>query len=176
MFKSEAIRQTLEKYLKNNSFESLSIPLTVAATDFINGRIKYFSHGTLIDALLASAAVPAIFQPVIIDSKVYVDGGLLNNLPVEPLLQNYEVIIGVHVNPLNTAIHKLDIRTVIERSFLITISNTIQSKKEKCTVFIEPHELCRFRVLEMKHANEIFDIGYKATMQMKDKILAVYNP
>jgi NTE family protein len=174
-FKSEAIRRTLEKNIKKNSFESLRIPLTVAATDFINGKTDYFSSGNLINSLLASAAIPVIFQPVIMDSNVYVDGGLLNNLPVEPLLFGCEIIIGVHVNPLNKSIKDFSIRTAIERSFHMAIAHTIYSKKEKCSVFIEPRELYRFRAFDMKHTREIFEIGYEAAMEQKEKIRSLHN-
>ena len=174
-FKTEAIRKTLEKNINNDSFDGLSIPLTVAATDFINGNIKYFSSGALIEKLLASAAVPVIFQPVVIDGNSYVDGGLLNNFPVEPLLKNCDIIIGVHVNPLDTSIHELDMRTMVERSFHMSIAHTVELKKEKCSVFIEPLELCSYRIFDMSHTDEIFEIGYRATMQLKEKILSFYK-
>lgn len=174
LFKSEAIRKTLEKYLKVKSFEKLSIPLTVAATDFINGKTDYFSAGNLVNILVASSSIPVIFQPVIIDNKMYVDGGLLNNLPVEPLVNNCKTIIGVHVNPLNTSLNDFNLRSMIERSFHISIAHTIKEKVKQCSVFIEPAELHRFHVFDMKHASEIASIGYKATMEQKEKILAFF--
>lgn len=171
LFKSEAIRKTLEKNLAENSFEKLSPQLIVTATDFINGQTRYFSEGDLINTLLASSAIPVILQPVIIDGKLYVDGGLLNNFPVEPLLGNCEVIIGVHTNPLNTSIKDFSLRMVVERSFHMAIAHTIEHKKEKCSIFIEPPELSRFRVFDMRHANEMAEIGYKAGMDLKSEIL-----
>jgi NTE family protein len=171
LFKSEAIRKTLEKNIKKNSFESLSIPLTVAATDFIHGKIKYFTSGDLINALLASSAIPVIFQPVIIDGCVYVDGGLLNNFPVEPLQGFYDVIIGSHVNPLNNSLKDYGLRVAIERSFHLAIAHSIQAKKTDCSICIEPYELHCYHTFDMKHANEIFDIGYRATMDEKEKFV-----
>jgi NTE family protein len=52
----------------------MKMPLYVAASELTQGKIEYFSEGALFDALMASASVPFIFPPVILDGKFYVDG------------------------------------------------------------------------------------------------------
>ncbi|MEO8151395.1 MAG: patatin-like phospholipase family protein [Bacteroidia bacterium] len=174
-FKSETIRKTLKRNLKHDSFEELLIPLTVAATDFLNATTTYFSKGELIKPLVASSSIPVVFQPEKINQTIFVDGGLLNNLPVEPLIGNCDIIIGVHANPLNTRLKKLTLSTVIEHSFHLAIAHTIKEKKKQCTIFIEPLALSRYHVFDMKHATEIAAIGYKAAMLQKEKILSCYK-
>lgn len=171
LFKADAIRKTVEKNLKAKTFSELKIPLTVAATDFGNAQIAYFTSGSLVDAVVASSTIPVIFQPEIINGNMYVDGGLLNNFPVEPLLNSCDVIIGVHVNPLNTQLKDFNLRSAIERSFHMSIAHTIKEKSMRCTVFIEPYELHRFHVFDIKHANEIFEIGYDSGMKELMKIV-----
>jgi NTE family protein len=77
------------KILKNclhaKTFEELKIPLYVSATDLNNGKSVYFSKGDLLDPVIASASIPVLFQPVIINNICYVDGGVLDNLPVRPI-------------------------------------------------------------------------------------------
>ena len=85
LLKLESIICVFKKYIKNNSFEELNIPLVVAATNIKKGTSSLLCDGDLIQSVLASCAVPVIFEPINIDSELYIDGGVLNNLPVEPL-------------------------------------------------------------------------------------------
>lgn len=63
--------------------EDFSTPFTAVATDFYAHRPTFFPNGAVTDVLAASIAIPGIFRPVQIDGRVYVDGGVTNNLPVE---------------------------------------------------------------------------------------------
>ena len=174
LFKSEAIRKTLEKNLIIKKQEDLSIPLTIAATDFIHAKTDYFTKGDLVKNMIASSAIPVIFQPEIIENKVYVDGGLLNNLPVEPLIGKVDVLIGIHVNPINKSIRDLTLRSMVERSFHMAISNSIVEKSRLLDVFIEPAALQHYHVFDMEHALEIATIGFHATMERKQELINLY--
>lgn len=80
------------------SFSDFPIPFLCVATNLENGRMKVFEDGNLSDALRASAAFPSLFTPYEIDGNLYVDGGLVNNYPVEPLKEKgIEYIIGIDV-------------------------------------------------------------------------------
>ena len=57
----------------------------MAATNINSGKITYFQEGSVLDAVLASAAIPVLFDPVEIDGDLYVDGGVLDNFPLKPL-------------------------------------------------------------------------------------------
>lgn len=72
--------------------EDLSIPFTVMTTDFYLQREVRFTEGPLLPALAASMAIPGVFRPVKIGSRVYVDGGVCNILPIEALPQGCPVI------------------------------------------------------------------------------------
>ncbi|RRN76134.1 patatin, partial [Pseudoxanthomonas sp. SGD-10] len=75
-----------KQYIPHDSFEALSIKLTITATNFNNGKLQYFNGGDqLIKKILASSCIPGVFNPIYIDHNLYVDGGVLNNFPVEPL-------------------------------------------------------------------------------------------
>jgi len=89
----------LRKYLSRllpETFESLRYPLYVTTVDIDSGDIVVFNSGNLLDALLASCAVPIIFKPVIINKRRLVDGGLKALIPWKPLMNdNIENIICV---------------------------------------------------------------------------------
>ncbi len=84
-FSPFALEKLLRPHFKEDDFNTLKIPVVVNATNVNTGTIDYFKSGPLISAIAASSAVPLIFKPVTIQGKSYMDGGVLNNLPVEPL-------------------------------------------------------------------------------------------
>ena len=72
--------------------EDLDIPFTAIATDFHRRREVRFTKGPLAPALAASMAIPGVFRPVKVEGRVYVDGGVCNNLPIEALPDDCPVI------------------------------------------------------------------------------------
>ncbi len=80
-----------------HSFEALETPLQVLATDFYGQRSIVIEQGDLVEALGASAALPAIFRPVNKDGMALVDGGIQNALPYELLLDKADIVVAVDV-------------------------------------------------------------------------------
>lgn len=156
----DGFRDVLKKYLPENSFEALRLPLTIAATEIRLGKVVYFSEGELITPIIASSSIPALFNPVAFNNQVFIDGGIMDNFPVRPLVGNCDFIIGVHTNPIS---HKLDIKNVkevTERSLLMAINVNSSVSKTFCNVMIEPPELGNYSTLDLGKAKEIFEIGY----------------
>jgi NTE family protein len=69
--------------LGERTFADLSIPCAVVAVDLVSGREVVIDQGPLVPALLATSAIPGVFPPVVRGDELLVDGGLLNNLPVD---------------------------------------------------------------------------------------------
>ena len=82
----------------HETFEDLPIPLTVMATDFYGRRELAICSGDLISALAASAALPAVFRPVLRDGVVLIDGGIYNPLPFDQLRDHAQFIVASDVN------------------------------------------------------------------------------
>ena len=177
LFSREFIHKLLIENIPHNSFEGLQIPLFVNATDFISNKIIFFSKGELIPCLEASASVPILFSAAELDNKKLVDGGLLNNFPLEPLIGICDKIIGSHVNRLEefTDISiKFSRLAIMERCYHMSIANSVYSKVDDCDLFIEPH-LYRFGMFDTKRADEIFEVGYQAAILEKDNLLRLLN-
>ncbi|MGE0231318.1 MAG: patatin-like phospholipase family protein [Flavobacteriaceae bacterium] len=78
-------------------FDDLEIPMTIVATDFYRGVSVDFERGPLRKIIAASMAIPALFRPVVIDKTVYVDGGVVDPLPMSQFEGRADVIIAVDV-------------------------------------------------------------------------------
>jgi NTE family protein len=162
----EAVEHLLARHLGATlRFEDLRLPLTLVATDLEAGESVYFSHGLLLPPLLASSAVPVVYQPVEYQGRRLVDGGLLNNLPVEPLLLLGAPIVGVHCNPINREAKLLTLRRVMERTLQLALSANTTARKAQCTLLLEPPQLQQYRPLDFRKAAELFDIGYRHTLE-----------
>ncbi|MFD2515664.1 patatin-like phospholipase family protein [Pontibacter locisalis] len=151
-------------------FEDLKIPVVISATEMNEGVTAYFSSGELIKPLLASSAVPILYHSIEYQGKLLNDGGLLNNLPVDPLHTNCDVKLAVHVNPINHQAHVTTLRGMIERTVLLAINNNVKLRMHLCDLLIEPQELKYYRLTNFRKADEIFDIGYRYTLQMEKHI------
>ena len=157
------VRAYLEENLRYTTFEELPIPLYVTATSYIDGRQKIFNKGNIMDAVEASCAIPAIFPSVEIDSMVYVDGGLANNLPVEPFIARKNDIIAIHVNPIRDLSPKRDLWETIDRSFHLSFANMVYSSAQGCFMYIEPKELTNYLLFDLHKSHEIIQVGYDYT-------------
>src|SRR5579859_6630458 len=71
------LKELIIKNVPENNFQSLRIPLTIAATEIRKGEVTYFSSGELASAVVASCSIPAVFNPAAVNGSLYVDGGLL---------------------------------------------------------------------------------------------------
>jgi NTE family protein len=87
LVESEGLRRLLEQYLPYRDFEQAALPLHVVASDLVTGDEVVLSTGAVIDAVLASAAIPGVFPPVRIDGRLLVDGGVANNTPISTALR-----------------------------------------------------------------------------------------
>lgn len=169
IFKTSLLTDIYNKYLPENDFSALKVPMTIAATDIGLGKEVFFSAGELYGPLLATASIPFIFPPTVIGDRIYCDGGLLNNLPIEPLQQQEYSIIAAHVNAVGAISQaeckKLSARSMAERLFYLGMANPVNQKKNACDIFIEPANLVQYSMFDKKNAPLFFDLGYEAAMK-----------
>jgi len=161
------IERILKENLRAKKFEDLKIPIYITATDLNNGKAVYFNSGELLKVVIASASIPVLFNPVIIDKIHYVDGGVLDNMPIKPIEGRCDLMIGSFVNPTGYEKTVTSLVQIAERTFMLNMSKELDFKEKKFDIFISPPELKNYKILDPEKAVEVFDIGYKAT---KDKL------
>lgn len=159
----DGLRDALLKYIPENTFECLKIPVTLAVTEIKKGRIEYLSQGELMVPIQASCSVPAVFQPVQYQGGVYVDGGILDNLPVKAIYDKCDFVIGSHCNFITSEFDIKNFRNVIERTLLMAINGNTMISKTLCHVLIEPPDVGLYSGFDLSKASEIFEIGYQYT-------------
>lgn len=162
----------LRTCLPCRTFEELKIPLHVSATDLERGGQRIFRKGELIPALLAASAVPVIFPPVVIDGVPYVDGGLSNNLPVEPFLDRKGDVIAVYVNPLPPYSAQRSLRRTLDRTFHLSFREMVMRSAQGCHLYVEPTALAQFGMFDLSRGAEIQRLAYMHTRHM----LAAHPP
>lgn len=167
----EKTEQVFLKYLPHNSFEKLKKKLFINATDIRTGRSIFFSKGELITPLLASASIPIIFAPVSYQGYTLVDGGVVNNFPVEPLLEQCEFLIGVHCNTINENIRINTFRRIVERSFDLAVLGNTVDKFAKVNLLIEDKGFGKYGIFDKKAATTLFRLGYQATLKHHKQLI-----
>lgn len=81
--RGEGLRRSLERVLEARTFEELKVRFECVATDVLSADERWFSTGSLIDAVAASCSIPVVLPPVEIDGVPYLDGGLVHDVPLE---------------------------------------------------------------------------------------------
>jgi NTE family protein len=164
------LHQLLETYIPENSFQSLKKKLFITVSNISAGHEEVFSDGPLYQAVIASASIPIIFEPQLINGQTYVDGGLFNDLPVDPLVGNCMKIIASHVNYNGPNPELNSIRAIAERIYRLAIYQHVQKNFSKCDYIIDPPELREHGIFDFKHLDRLFEIGFVATEILIDQM------
>jgi NTE family protein len=98
--KGNKLYRFLKKHLGNKTFFDIRLPLKIIATNIKTKEVKVFDRGSLVEALMASCAMPGVFLPFRLRQELLFDGGVINPLPTEPLFKmGVKKIIAVNVTP-----------------------------------------------------------------------------
>ncbi len=166
------LRKILQKTIGNRGFEDLERKFYVSVSNLQTGEYEIIENGDLIESVVASGSIPMIFKPVELNGSLYVDGGLLNNLPVEPLLDVAKTIIGVSVVAHGNTEDKFDsVSDIAKRCFALSNWQNVQPRLSQCDIVIEPMNSAEHHIFDFKSANKIFEHGYTATMDKMTEIL-----
>jgi NTE family protein len=162
----EKLKKTIEREVKANNIEDLPIPMIVAVSDLLNGKAVYLQKGPLSTLVLASASIPVLFDPIHYNNTLYADGGIFNNLPIEPLKKKCQKIIGVSISPVQEISELSGLIDIATRTFQLTVNARHNMIKKNCDLFIEPPQLSEYDLLDTSNVDEIFEIGYQYTKSL----------
>jgi NTE family protein len=160
------IRILLQNNLRYKKFEDLPMPFYATATNFADGTQHIFNHGNIIDAIVASSSIPVVFPPVVIHGIPFVDGGLSNNLPVEPFSDKKKDVVCIHVNPIKSFTSGAGVFDIMDRAIHLSFREKVNRSSDGCFLFIEPKELAGYGLFDIQKIQEIVDIGYGFTKKL----------
>jgi len=127
------LKDFLKNHIEISKFEGLKLPLHVCISNLNSGHFEIISKEEIFEILAASCALPLLFKSVKIKGNTYLDGGLLNNLPVEPLLNNSANVIGISLCPHEVKTEVKGVRNIAERCLKLAIWGTIQDRLKNAT-------------------------------------------
>lgn len=162
-----------------DKFNELPTPFFCVATNVETGNAVILDSGNLAQSMIASGALPSLFQPVKIKDQVLIDGGVVNNYPVDELrAKGMDVIIGVDVQDGLATISEL----TSAPDFLVQINNfrTINDMKlkvKKTDIYIKPN-IKDYSVISFSEGTKIIESGTQATLEKLEdlKKLTIRDP
>jgi NTE family protein len=161
-------------YPELDSFDDLPTPFRCVATNLVSGEEEVFGKGVLADALRATMSLPGVFKPASRGGQLYVDGAVLQNLPVDVARQmGADLVIAVHL-----AKPPIDPKTlnsfpgVIDRSIGIVVSANEMRMMERADIVVTV-DLAGFNASDYPKSAELADAGHAATAR-KQNILETF--
>jgi NTE family protein len=139
MLRGEALARYVSGQVGGKTIESFAMPLGIVATDLHSGQGVLFMRGDTATAVRASSAVPAVFQPVKIGSREYVDGGLVSPVPVRYARQmGAEVVIAVDISATPESNPALGTMDILLQTFAIMSRSINTFELKEADVAVRP--------------------------------------
>jgi len=133
----ERFKAYLQKNLKGATFADLSVPLVVVATDLGDGKLIELHEGDLASAVQASGAIPGVFEPVQIFGKYLVDGGAVDNIPVQTAKKfNPKIIIAVDIGEGLSKEGPTNLLGILKRAIEISYRHQVKGSVTQADVVI----------------------------------------
>lgn len=174
---TEKIRELLLQIYQERKMSDVAIPLTLVATDFSTGKAILFTNDSdilIVDAVLASMAIPGVFPPVKINDQYLVDGFIASNLPVE--YARYKTILASNVMGKNSFNefqekdysffgHTKAVLEMLERSVrLIMYNKTHEVVKDNDNIILIEPDVANFKTFEFHKYREIINASKSITL------------
>jgi NTE family protein len=168
LMRLDGLSRLLNDEIPYKMLEDLPIPLYIGISNLTLAEMEYRNKGPLDKMVLASSSIPVLFSPVEMEGSVFADGGLINNIPVQPLIGNCRKIVVSNISPLQKPAQIKGLIQIITRAFLMSVHARSLEAREHADIYIEPEELTHYDIMGISHADELFEIGYKSVGKLED--------
>lgn len=180
--------ELLTALLGDRTFADLPIPCAVTATDLVSGQMVLLNEGPLVPAVLATTALPSIFPPVLIDGRALVDGGVLNNVPVDvakgmgadkviavelnDAVAEFSLASAEAANPLARLMLAPQQFTIANRalSLLVNHATALHLREHPPELLISP-DVCDIPTLDMSNPEKGQQVGVIAAREAAARLL-----
>ena len=164
------VKDLLKNYGNIKNFDKFPIPLRIIATNLNTGETKAFSEGDIAKILVASMAIPTIFEPVEIEGNVYVDGLVSRNLPVEEAYDmGADLVIASDIGAPIVKKDNYNILSVLSQMSTIQSSNITNISREKASILISPN-IKDISAIDSSKKNDLINLGKIAAEEQVSKL------
>lgn len=167
----------LRHYVSADRFEDLPRPITVALTSMLAGEARYVSEGPLWPLIMGTAAYPMVFEPVAHEGELYLDGGIVDNLPASAIRPHCDVLIGVNVSPKRAMVAEEldDPLAVMQRLLEIKIGVSTERAAAVCDLMIVPQYIKGYGAFDTSAWNmlEVYRAGLEAGRAAMGRVKAL---
>jgi len=160
------VRTLIKELVPHNSFESLQKRLHVCVANLNTAQWEIKNSGLDLDVWVsASASIPGVFEAIQLGNTFYVDGGLFNNLPAQPIRSECENIIGVDVLPHQIPTKLNRPSDAVTYSIRATQKVNSMEGRSLCQHIIEPMALKKFHEFSFDSYEKIYQQGYEDALK-----------
>jgi len=147
----------------HGNFDSLFVPFRCIGANITDSKAEIFRSGNLVKSIRASMTYPFYFKPITINGKMYMDGGMFNNVPAVVALRDFDpdIIIGSKVAMENPVPDPDNIMSQLENIFMTETSYDLPCNS---SVLIEP-KIPATNIIDFSHAAEYIQLGYDAALK-----------
>ncbi|HEX4883117.1 MAG TPA: patatin-like phospholipase family protein, partial [Casimicrobiaceae bacterium] len=176
----EVVLREISRIKGDVEFDRLPIPFRAVATDLVTGKAKIFERGELASAMRASMSVPGVIAPAEFDGMMLVDGGLVNNLPVDVARSmGADVVIAVNLGtPLASREKITDVRSITGQMIAILTEQNVQqtlATLRPTDILILP-ELGDYSAGDFDNMEKTWPLGEAAARKVADRLAALSLP
>lgn len=167
------LRKILKRHIPSDNYNDLEKIFYCSISNLNTGESEVVNSGSLYETVTASCSIPLVFQPVPIGDTIYVDGGLLNNLPAQSIRSQSDYLIGVNVIP-DKEVESKSLKSVFDiavRCFHLSVLANSRSNKEVCDTWMQLDTLEQYNLFQFNKTQEIFDIGYNGALDYIPEML-----
>jgi len=169
LLKDQKLREFITSYtypvFANNDFDELPIPYRAMTTDIVNGKEVLLEGGSISLAMRATMSIPAVFQPIPYENTLLVDGGVMNNFPVDVAKEmGFDIIIGSDVGGGLQEKDKLtSITAQLFQAAMLTSNLKNPSNREACDILVDHMPFLTYSTGDFTKAAEIYNEGKLGT-------------
>ena len=170
LLKMDKFIHFIDKRLHSKRIEYLKIPTYIVATDFDNGKSVAFDKGDLAIRIAASCSIPIVFPPIAIDGIHYVDGGVMRNLPVTPIRDLCDVVIGINVSPMQHEQYENNLLSITNRAYNFLSCGNVFPDIALCDILIENEDISGYNVFDLDEQEKIEELGYQKAIEVLNNL------
>lgn len=171
LYDHRPLRRFLARNLPVRRFEDLPIPLIVTGTDFETGQPVYWREGDLLDAIMASVAMPGLFPPQVVRGVQVVDGGITDNVPVAvAVAEGADTVIFMLCTCCERTSRPVrGLLQILRRAVSIAIDRKYHADIQRYAghtglIALEPPIGLEIDLLDFSHTSELIKQGYVSAM------------